>query len=97
MRRVRLDFANEASRRGTPRRGRHEERCVTDIPVKLIRSNGASFSAAIADFSEHGLRIEGVEGLTVGEHALVILPHHRVLEIVVRWALGDQIGARLIN
>lgn len=70
---------------------------MTTIPVKVIRSTGASLNAVIADFSEQGLRIEGVEGLTVGEHALVLLPDHRVVEITIRWALGDQAGARLIE
>jgi len=70
---------------------------VADIPIKVIRSNGASLNALVADYSVESLRIEGAEGLTVGEHALIILPDHRVLEITVRWAVGNQAGARLVN
>lgn len=73
-----------------------EKRQMTNIPVKVIRSIGTSQNA-VADLSGEGLRLEGVEGLTVGEHALVLLPDHRVLEIVVRWSLGDQAGVRLIS
>lgn len=70
---------------------------MANIPIKIIRSTGVSVSAVIADFSEHGLRLEGAEGLAIGEHALVLLPDHRVLEIAVRWALDDQAGIRLFN
>lgn len=69
---------------------------MINVPVKVIRATGVSLSAVVADLSEESLRLEGAEGLSVGEQALIILPDHRVLEIAVRWALGDQAGARLI-
>lgn len=70
---------------------------MTNIPIKVIRSTGSSQSAVIADLSDEGLRIEEVEGLTIGERVLVVLPDHRVREIAIRWAIGDQAGGRFIN
>ena len=78
-------------------RDRLEARHVTDIPIKIDQSSGASQKAVIADLSGQGLRLEGAVGLTVGERALVILPDHRVLEIMVRWASGDQAGALIVD
>lgn len=78
-------------------RDRREGRRMTDIPVKVIRSNGSSQSAIIADLSDEGLRLDGVEGLTIGERVLMVLPNHRVREIAIRWAIGDQAGGRFIN
>lgn len=76
---------------------RIEERHVTDIAVKVVQPSGASQKATIVDLSGEGLRLEGVAGLVIGERALVILPDHRVLEVTIRWAFGDQAGARIIH
>lgn len=76
---------------------RVEDRHVADIAVKVVQSSGASQNATIADLSGEGLRLEGLAGLAIGEHVLVILPDHRVLEITVRWAFGDQAGARIVH
>lgn len=78
-------------------RERIEERHVTDIPVRIVQSSGASQKGRIADLSGEGLRLEWVSGLVIGEHLLVILPDHLVLEVTVRWAFGDQAGARIVH
>lgn len=78
-------------------RERIEERHPTDIAVKVVQSSGASQKATIADLSGEGLRLEGVAGLAIGERVLVVLPDHRVLEVTIRWAFGDQAGARIVH
>lgn len=76
---------------------RIEERHVTDIAVKVVQSSGSSQKAIIADLSGEGMRLEGAAGLVIGEQILVIMPDHRVVEVTVRWALGDQAGARIVH
>jgi hypothetical protein len=70
---------------------------VTNIQAKLVQASGASHAVTIADLSAQGLRLEGVERLTVGEQVLLLLPDNSVYELVIRWAFDDQAGGRFVE
>lgn len=76
---------------------RSEERRETDISAKVIRSTGASLNVTITDMSASGLRLEGAEGLSIGEKVLVLLPDSNVIEVKIRWAFNDHAGVKIVD
>lgn len=63
----------------------------------MIRVSGASLNVTITDISASGLRLEGAEGLSIGENVLVLLPDSMVIEVTIRWALNDHAGVKIVD
>lgn len=78
-------------------RERSEKRRETDISAKVIRATGASLNVTITDMSASGLRLEGAEGLSIGENVLVLLPDSEVIEVTIRWAFNDHAGVKIVD
>lgn len=78
-------------------RKRAEERRSTRIAAKAIRASGACLAVTITDVSASGLRLEGADGLTIGENILILLPDSSVIEVTIRWAFNDDAGARIVD
>lgn len=78
-------------------RNRTEERRETRIAAKVIRANGASISVTIVDISDNGVRLEGADGLAIGENVLLVFSNSSVVEITIRWALDGHAGARIVE
>lgn len=65
------------------------------IEVRVVRNGGESFRVKVTHLVD-GILLEGASGLVVGEHLLLILKDSQLREITIRWAVGDQAGARFI-
>lgn len=64
------------------------------VPGKIIRITGESRSVEITRLADDGVRIEGATGIATGEAVLLLLePGDPVIELAVRWVVGNQAGA----
>lgn len=61
--------------------------------AKIIRVDGASWNATIYRLPDGSVRIEGADGIRNGERLLLVITGEPVLELSVRWVIGDQAGA----
>lgn len=64
---------------------------------KIIRINGASQKVAISRLAGGGVRIEGADGIRNGETVLLLVAGDPVIELSVRWVIGDQAGAIVLG
>lgn len=78
-------------------RERSEERLEANISAKVIRASGTSLNVKITDISASGLRLEGADGLSIGENVLLLFPDGHAIEVAIRWALNDHAGVRIVD
>jgi hypothetical protein len=78
-------------------RARIDERAGIRVSAKLIRANGSSQKVIITNESANGIGLEGVDGIGIGETALLVGEDSQVREIKIRWVVGNQAGARFVG
>lgn len=78
-------------------RERREKRHNSGITAAVIRANGDQSAVTISDISDSGLRLDGADGLVIGENVLLLFDDHRVVELNIRWVLGNHAGARIVG
>jgi hypothetical protein len=80
---------------GARHRRRHARRAVHI--VALLHCHGLHRTVAIVDYSQGGLRMKNTFGVAVGEKVTVELCSGHRLPVVVRWAVGGQIGVQFVG
>jgi hypothetical protein len=66
------------------------------VEARAIRPDGESFRVTVTT-AHDGLLLEGMTGLIAGERLSLVLPDGQIHDIVVRWAVGDHVGARVLD
>jgi hypothetical protein len=66
------------------------------IEAVVRRVGGGKTSVKLSDFSDSGCRIEGSEGLRIGERLEIAIPRMGQVKAQVRWALSDSAGVHFV-
>jgi PilZ domain len=74
-----------------------KDRFPVAIEAVVHRSDGASVSVRLTDFSEEGCRMEGDDVLQIGERVSIDVPRLGLVKAQVRWALGGSAGMRFFT
>lgn len=75
--------------------GRKDRHPVT-VDAVVHRTDGSKASVTLTNFSDEGCRIEGNNGLRIGERLQIAIPRMGRVKAQVRWALTDSAGARFL-
>jgi hypothetical protein len=63
----------------------------------IVECRGATQKVRIVDFSATGLRIDGINGLAMGDPIQILLAPEMVLEGQVSWSVWHKAGIKLLE
>lgn len=82
--------------RGDPWVGRKDRHSVL-VDAIVYRDDGSKMSVKLANFSDEGCRVEGAEGLGIGERVRIAIARMGEVKAQVRWSFGASAGAQFSN
>ena len=74
-----------------------KHRYPVEIEAIVLRPDGDKTPVRLTNFSDNGCRIEGAEGLRIGERLQIAIPRMGQVKAQVRWALPDCTGVRFVT
>lgn len=66
------------------------------IEATVLRAGGGKTAATLTGFSDAGCRVEGIDGLHVGERLQLALPRMGQIKAQVRWIGDRSAGVRFL-
>jgi hypothetical protein len=76
--------------------GRKDRHSVV-IEAVVYRDDGSKMNVKLANVSDEGCRVEGVENLGIGERIRIAISRMGEVKAQVRWSFGESAGARFSN